>query len=293
MNTSRITSGPADIAEEANGVEHAESDSIGESGQFDSPKAVAAQIAALESPVLLVFDCDGVLAPLVDHADDSRLLDGVGDLLHHLASTSLDPARSGGESDSLGVAVLSGRSLDGLAQFDFSPAVIVVGSYGGERRDATSTPLDDVERSRLKALVAATDQACGVAGDGAWVEYKPTSVVLHVRTADPADAKRALESLASAQVEVDGSTAHQGSNVLELMARPTDKGSALQRLRSDEKANAVVYLGDDIPDEDAFAVLGVGDLSIKVAAGTTQADRRLADPDAVRELLEHLAALRH
>lgn len=259
---------------------------------FDQPKAIAAQIAALEPPILLVCDCDGVLAPLVDHADDSRLLDGVGDVLRQLASAPAGSARSGAGYSNLSVAVLSGRSLDGLTQFDFSPDIIVVGSYGGERRDGTPTPLDDSERNRLEALVTAAHQACRIAGDGAWVEHKPASVVLHVRTADQTAGKQALESLATAQSAIDGSTAHHGSNVLELMARPTDKGAALQRLRSDEQASAVVYLGDDIPDEDAFAVLGAGDLSIKVGRGNTQAQRRLANPDAIRELLEHLAALR-
>lgn len=259
---------------------------------FDDPRVVATEIADLEPPVLLVCDCDGVLAPLVDHADDSRLLDGVGDLLHQLASARPGSAGTGAEDDSLRVAVLSGRSLDGLAQFNFSPGVIVVGSYGGERRNGTPTPLDDTERHRLDALTAAADQACRIAGDGAWVEHKPASVVLHVRTADPVDGRRALESLAAAQSGIAGSAGHHGSNVLELMARPTDKGAALRQLRNDEQAKAVVYLGDDIPDEDAFAVLEAGDLSIKVARGATQAQRRLESPDAVRDLLEHLTSLR-
>lgn len=255
---------------------------------FDDPTAVAVEIASLDAPTLLVCDCDGVLAPLVDHADDSRLLDGIGDALRDLSSSPPDAA----EAVDLGVAVLSGRSLDGLEQFEFPPAVIVVGSYGGERRGSEPAPLDDAESERLAALEAAATEACLVAGDGAWVEHKPTSVVLHVRTADPLSGQRALDSLADAQTSVDGSAAHHGSNVLELMARPTDKGSALQRLRHDEAASAVVYLGDDIPDEDAFAVLGDGDLSIKIGAGDTRADRRLSDAHAVRRLLHELLALR-
>lgn len=252
---------------------------------FDDPREVAAAIAALEPPRLLVCDCDGVLAPLVDHADDSRLLDGVGDLLHRLATST----PWNGVADELSVAVLSGRSLAGLAQFDFAPEVIVVGSYGGERRSRDPEPLDASEAQRLDELVAAAEAARALAGDGAWIEHKPASVVLHVRTADPEAGQRAIDSLAEAQPSIDGSTAHHGSNVLELMARPTDKGTALQNLRRDEDAATVIYIGDDVPDEDAFAVLGPDDLSIKVGPGESRAFRRLADPAAVRELLAALA----
>jgi trehalose-phosphatase len=254
---------------------------------FDDPREVAAAIDALEPPRLLVCDCDGVLAPLVDHADDSRLLDGVGDLLHQLATST----PWNGVADDLNVAVLSGRSLAGLAQFDFAADVIVVGSYGGERRSRDPEPLTAAESQRLDDLVAAAEAACELAGEGAWVEHKPASVVLHVRTADPESGQRALDSLAEAQPAITGSTAHHGSNVLELMARPTDKGTALQNLRRDEDAATVIYIGDDVPDEDAFAVLGPDDLSIKVGPGASRAFRRLADPEAVRELLAALADL--
>jgi trehalose-phosphatase len=251
---------------------------------FDDPSRVAQEIADLATPTLLVLDCDGVLAPLVDHADDSRLLDGVDELLRDLAETGVEGGRR------LTVAVLSGRSLDGLAQFEFAPGVVVVGSYGGERRHREPAPLDTAEADRLAALVEAVERARDLAGEGAWIEHKPTSVVLHVRTADPEAGTRALGALEDAHRGIPGSTAHHGSNVLELMARPTDKGIALQGLRQEESANAVVYLGDDVPDEDAFAVLGPGDLSVKIGPGPTRADRRLEDPAAVRRLLADLLA---
>ncbi len=65
---------------------------------------------------------------------------------------------------------------------------------------------------------------------------------------------------------------HEGSNVLELMTRDADKGTALDALRAEVGPASCVYIGDDVPDEDAFARLGDGDLAVKV--GRRRHDRR-------------------
>ncbi len=241
---------------------------------------MARSIAGLGRPLLLVFDCDGVLAPLTDHADDSTLLDGVGDDLARLSNTA-----------DVTVAILSGRSLAGLAQFDFAGDIVVAGSYGGERRGAATEALSDVEQTLLDALDAIAVHAAQMAGPGAWVERKPTSVVIHVREADATHGAQALEAARVAQSHLDGHECHEGSNVLELMARPTDKGRGLAALRSEFGPAGTLYVGDDVPDEAAFAVLDSADISVKVGHGSTIATHRLADPTAVAELLSELVAL--
>lgn len=253
----------------------------GASDVYDPPAEVADRIRSLAVPTLLVFDCDGVLAPLVDHADDSVLSDGVRDALVEL---SRDDRRG-----TLQPAILSGRSLEGLAQFDFPAGVAVVGSYGNERRGSDDVTLNPDEVERLERIDVAVIDALETAGDGAWIERKPASVVLHVREADDRSGVAALEQLADAADSVPGAVVHHGADVVELMARASDKGTAIERLRSVERPAAVVYLGDDIPDEDAFAVLGEGDLSVKVGPGETVALLRLDGPDAVVELLAELA----
>src|SRR3712207_9366307 len=47
-------------------------------------------------------------------------------------------------------------------------------------------------------------------------------------------------------------TAKPGKDVLELAVTDADKGAALVRLRGELGADAVLYLGDDVTDEDAF-----------------------------------------
>jgi trehalose 6-phosphate phosphatase len=243
----------------------------------DAVDAVTRAIAELHRPLLLVFDCDGVLAPLTDHADHSVLNPGVGDDLARLT-----------QAPDVTVAILSGRSLDGLAQFDFVDAIVVAGSYGGERRGATIQELTSDERSLLGALDAIAIDAADAAGSGAWVERKPTSVVIHVREADPDLGAQAIAAAWKRQSNLDGHECHEGSNVLELMARPTDKGRGLTDLRNEFTPDATVYFGDDVPDEDAFAVLGDDDVSVKIGDGSTIATHRLADAAAVAQLLGNL-----
>lgn len=245
----------------------------------EDPAAIARSIAALDRPTLVVFDCDGVLAPLTDHADDSVLTPDVGETLARVAS-----------HESLTVAVLSGRSLAGLRQFGFDDSIDVWGSYGVERRGFAHVELSDEESERLRELDALLSEAAARAGEGAWVERKPTSVVLHVREAEPRRGLEALEWADEQQRKLHGHTRHQGSNVLELMTRDADKGTAIDALRAEVRPASCVYIGDDIPDEEAFRRLGDRDLSVKVGPGQTVALRRLADPDAVRVMLTELDA---
>lgn len=247
-------------------------------GRNEEVDIVVRAITGLMRPLLLVFDCDGVLAPLTDHADDSVLQAHVGD---HLTRLSL--------ASDVTVAILSGRSLEGLAQFDFGDSIVVAGSYGGERRGVPIQALSTDERSLLDALDDIAVEAVEAAGAGAWVERKPTSVVIHVREADHGLGAAAIEAAWTRQGALHGHECHEGSEVLEFMARPTDKGRGLSALRAEFAPGGTVYVGDDVPDEDAFAVLGDDDVSIKVGSNSTIATHRLTDAVEVAELLRRLA----
>jgi trehalose-phosphatase len=56
----------------------------------------------------------------------------------------------------------------------------------------------------------------------------------------------------------------------------------------------VLYAGDDVTDERAFAALddAAGDVTVKVGAGETAARHRVAGPPDVAVLLDRLARLR-
>jgi trehalose-phosphatase len=245
---------------------------------YDDPAAIARRVADCSRPLLLGLDVDGVLAPLVDHADDSVLLDGMSVAVSAVAAL-----------DGVHVAVVSGRSLDGLDQFGFGNDVDMIGSHGMETRDHPMNPLSDDELERLATIDALTVEAAERAGDGAWVERKPASVVLHVRAADTERGREAMDRLRTESGKVDGATSKSGSNVLEVFARHADKGTALVALGDELGAATTVFVGDDVTDEEAFARLSPSDVAVKVGDADTIAPHRLADPTAVLAFLRALA----
>lgn len=237
---------------------------------YDDPVELADLVTAAPRPLLIGLDVDGVLAPLVDHAHDAVLLAG-----------TLEAVNAVTQLEGVHVAVASGRSLDGLTQFGFGTDVIVIGSHGMELRERPMEMLTVTELARLATLDALTSAAVERAGSGAWIERKPASVVLHVRQADPALGREALDSLRSDAERIAGASTKAGSNVLELFTRHANKGTALVALGARLGAATTVFVGDDITDEDAFACLGPGDTAIKVGDSDTIATHRLRDPHAV------------
>lgn len=242
------------------------------------PAELARRVAALAPPRLIGLDVDGVLAPIVERADEARLTPGIAEVLVELAGHSH-------------VAVVSGRSLADLDRlFAIPEGLHVVGSHGLEERGREPLALDTAERARLDRLMDLAEQGAAAAGPGAWVEHKPASVVLHVRQADPMAGATAVERLCQLAREVDGAHVKLGHAVVETMARHTSKATAIAGLRDRLGARTVVFAGDDRTDEEVFAILGPDDLTVRVGPGDTVAVWRLPHPDAVLVWLRAVVA---
>lgn len=250
-------------------------------GLDDALRALAARAAS--GPVLVALDFDGVLAPLVDDPAASRPLPAASRALTRLAGVGP-------------VALVSGRALADLAALATPPdGTRLVGGHGAERgtwRDGTlhQDPLHvpDDAAQRLAHLTAALTQL--VAGTSGHVERKPASVVLHTRRATRADAARLTERAAALGAEA-GADVLRGKEVVELAVLDVDKGTALATLRGELGAVGLLYAGDDVTDERAFAALRPDDVTVKVGDGDTAARFRVTDPDAVGRLLHRLADL--
>jgi trehalose-phosphatase len=244
----------------------------------EDPDELAKQAAALRRPLLVALDVDGVLAPIVAHADDAELLPGMLSAINQLAGRTA-------------VAVVSGRTVEDLQRFGFPAHIEVFGLHGMERDGARAVELEEQERKRLERLVAMASDAAEQAGAGAWVEVKPASVVLHVREAPPEGAARSSAALRAQAEDITGVHVMPGHGVVELLARATSKARAVAELGDEIGAGGVVFAGDDRTDEEVFAALGDGDCSIKVGAGETAARHRLAGPPEVLRLLTALNEL--
>jgi trehalose-phosphatase len=244
----------------------------------EDPAAVAAAAAALARPLLVGLDVDGVLAPIVAHANDAALLPGMGEAINALARQ-------------VAVAVVSGRTVEDLQRFGFPEHVEVFGLHGMERDGERGVELAEHEQERLARLLALASDAAEQAGEGAWVEVKPASVVLHVRQAPPEDAARSAATLRERAEDVTGVHVMPGHGVVELLTRATSKARAVAELRDEIAAGAVVFLGDDQTDEEVFAALGDDDCAIRVGPGETVARHRLAGPPEVLRFIRALTAL--
>lgn len=237
---------------------------------------LARLIESVLDQALVGFDVDGVLAPIAAHADEAVLSPGVHRSIDRL-STRAD------------VVIVSGRSLADLEhRFAFPSGVRVIGSHGLEARGDDELALDVDERhayARLERLGHTTVEA---AGEGAWMEHKPASVVIHTRLADPELADPALENAVRLAEAIDGAQVKAGHHVIELFARAASKGESFVALARRLGRPTLVFFGDDVTDEDAFALMGDDDISVRVGAGRTAARYRLGGPDDVAELLEQL-----
>ncbi|WP_438855044.1 bifunctional alpha,alpha-trehalose-phosphate synthase (UDP-forming)/trehalose-phosphatase [Agromyces sp. M3QZ16-3] len=256
-----------------------------EPGVPDGLRSAVAKLA--EAPRLLVaLDFDGTLAPIVDRPEDARSTARARNAIERMS-----------EHEDTRVALVSGRALDSLKEVASPPvAALLSGSHGVELQldsgGEVTIDLREGELTRLEQLIEIVEQAASAA-DGAWVERKPAGIALHTRKLS-APAGAALQRSARDQVEqaLPGLSTRSGKNVLEFAVRASDKGEALLRLRQHAGADAVIYVGDDVTDEDAFAVLGGEDVGVKVGQGKSLAAYRLNGPDDVAELLELLADVR-
>ena len=238
--------------------------------------------AIARTPQLLVAcDYDGTVAPFV--ADPMNALP--------LRETSV-ALRSLAALPQTSVAVISGRSLRDLSILSRLPAEIhLVGSHGTEFDIDFALELDpELKERRVRLIDALTDVS--LTHDGVSLEKKPASVAVHYRNVSDAAVEAVLAAVDAAASSVGELTVRHGKLVCELLLIPTDKGNALNKVRGSVGATAVLFLGDDITDEDAFATLHGPDIAVKVGGGHTVATNRIESTDDVAVVLATLCALR-
>ena len=234
------------------------------------------------SPVLLVAsDYDGTLAPIVTEPAQARPLREAVVAMRTLAGLPHTH-----------VAVISGRALRELAAMAGMPGEVhLVGSHGSEFDLDFATSLSPAEQARRERVIEELREIAGD-GDGLSIEIKPASVAFHYRNAERDVARRALQAVRDGPGIIEGVVTRHGKEVVELGVVATNKGDALSIIRSRVGASAVIFLGDDHTDEDAFATLCGPDAGVKVGPGESRAAFRVADTADVARVLARLAELR-
>ena len=266
------------------------------SAQVGEPTLAAALVATLDraaasGTLLVACDYDGTLAPIVDDPDRAAPLLGAIDALADLAAL---PATW--------VSLVSGRSLDALVALACPPRAIgLIGSHGAERvapagaadrevgHDPAGLPRPPHHEAAqlLKELVAEVGAEVALV-PGSRIETKPVGVAFHYRLADPVAGARAADALIERLANRPGVHVRTGKMVAEFAVAGANKGEALKALIDQTEPDVTVFVGDDVTDEDGFAVLGDADIGIKVGSEVTAATHRVASPDEVLAVLARL-----
>ena len=241
----------------------------------------AASAVARTATLLVATDYDGTLAPLVSRPSLALTDPDSGRCLTAMAAL---PATH--------VAVISGRAREDLVRrFPANPEFHLVGSHGVESGEPFDVPLAP---GQLELLRRISDSARRLADEtpGALAEMKPAGVAFHFRNVEATVAETAVARLLSIAGVMGPLHLRQGKLVVELSVRPANKGMALLQVRQRVRASAAVFVGDDATDEDAFAVMAAGDVSVKVGGGISAASYRVAGVREVSQLLAHMVEAR-
>jgi trehalose 6-phosphate phosphatase len=225
--------------------------------------------------VLLAFDYDGTLAPIVADPAQAFMTPVTRELLWQV-------------SRRYPVIVISGRAQpDALRRVRGVGVREVVGNHGIEPRHAANRHIRRVEswRSALEACVAAWP--------GVWLEDKIYSVAVHYRNAPNRGAARA--AIVALARELEEARVLGGKEVVNILPRDApDKGSALLREKERLGCSCAIYVGDDETDEYVFTHTAPQHLlGIRVEdSPDSRATHFIPDQPAIDLLLSLFIALR-
>ena len=231
------------------------------------------------SNVLLAFDYDGTLAPLVSTPKRATMRASTRRLLTR--ASQLYPC----------VAISGRAQADALNLLRGVEIGRVVGNHGAEPSSSGEALRRHVQQW-LPVLKARLSRQQGVV-----IEDKGFSVAIHYRQARARNATR--RAILAAAQSLEDVRIIGGKLVINLLVpNAPHKGLAVERERSRVACDTVIYVGDDETDEDVFQLDRPGRLlSIRVGRKRTSAApyyiRNQAEIDRLLKVLVALRENRH
>ena len=238
--------------------------------------------------ILLGCDFDGTLAPIVEHADDADLPMETRHILERMQKLP-----------GVHVAIISGRGLADVRSRVGLGEVSYAGNHGLEMhmRGAMSVlaPGAGEGQSKLRDSLSELERILPRV-PGVWIEDKHWSASVHYRLASEEHHALVAQIVEATLAGVEELVLRSGHRTWEI--RPAiqwNKGSALKWFmqQSEIPACASAFIGDDVTDLDAFAVLPCD--AWPCVVGETEAPSarvRLADPTDTATFLNWVTEVR-
>lgn len=263
-------------------------ETVGSSEPIHLPSALDSITSRVRSAELisLNLDFDGTLAPIVQSPELAHIDPLVRQTLGALS-----------EIASVRISILSGRSLNDVRRRIDLDDLVYAGNHGLEIeghglffREPTAESL----RERLKEISAQLKSNLNHL-PGVQVEDKGITTSIHYRRVQE-ELRSHVERIVREKIqEEDAFVLREGKMIFEVYPRVDwNKGKALRWITNELRlTNALpIYLGDDVTDEDAFAVLPQG-ITIRVGEhAKTNARYRLNGIAEVRKFLAWLLKIR-
>jgi len=232
---------------------------------------------------LLLLDYDGVLTGY--HKDPAAATPDA-EVVEALKTLTADKQNE--------VVILSGRSQADLQKWFGKLPIALAAEHGalfrrrGGKNWHRTSSLDD----SWKATVMPILERYAERTPGAFVEEKDWAVVWHYRDAKPYAATKNVTILRKILADIVapyGLTVQLGSKILEIRPSNVNKGRVAQEWLIHEH-DFTLAIGDDVTDEDTFAVLPKNANSVRVGSGRTLARYRLKNQREAVRLLQSLAS---
>jgi trehalose 6-phosphate phosphatase len=263
---------------------------------FDTWENIVSQIMAPAS-IMLLFDFDGTLTPIMDRPELVTLTEDFRHLLKSLANNRW-----------VILGIVSGRALSDLKKIVDLPGIVYAGNHGLEIEGPELSfvhPLSQEFKSTIRVLNQVLNRTMTKI-KGIFVEDKGLTLSVHYRLVQGDAAEKEVKHLFERIIGVARMLGRvrttSGKKVYEV--RPAvnwDKGKAIEHIVRQYQGHwkyrgkpLIIYLGDDLTDEDAFDSVNQYH-GISIYIGEPQSESRagyyLSSIDEVKQFMEKLLSL--
>lgn len=234
------------------------------------------ELTSIEPDQALFLDFDGTLVDLAPRPEDVRVAEGLIPTLAKLQER-LDGA----------LAVISGRPISQIDHYLTPLRLPAAGLHGLEHRMTADADIVREEPGPEIRALKGVIRTSGLLEKGVFLEDKIATIALHFRSV-PHLEKAVIALVEEAVAALPCLHTVKGKMVVEAKPYASDKGQAVLSFLEHPpfQGRRPVFVGDDVTDEDGMAAAqGAGGIGIKVGAGETCAQHRIADVAAVHDWL--------